>query len=442
MSRGLIIFVSVVALLFGIAVYFYFDNTELKREYIWKDDEKRKRNTVSEFYALSEFLKKQNPDAKVEIVHEFNTFANKAKNSNNAIAFVLPNNNLHNLNKKQAETLKQWVRAGNHLVYQVGHGYDAFSLAKDSFKQHQKEEEQEKNENINPKTKARCYLEYEKLTRMYGRLHNFDELKEDKKLNECANGLIAFTLPENQEIIYIPATISGVISTKSVQDKIISSAQNAEGVKIVRIKEGSGSVTGLINGKIFNYPREPRSYGWYYINDNINSFDNAYFAAYLTQGKKHIYIINNIHEDDRLKEIEPMWYKLFKKAPLLMTIILFFVIATIAYHATHLGGRKNYDDRQTRQMSVYLSALGQLIWRSNGIYELLSQWQTQLWQEWQRKLQGYDNIDRNTQINLIHQSTGAAKMDIALWLAPLPTTINHKDLLRYLRAYQRIRKPK
>ncbi|MBR6026293.1 MAG: hypothetical protein IK065_01665 [Neisseriaceae bacterium] len=433
MSRGVVIFWSIFAILISVAVYLYFENTEVRQQYVWEDDEENKRLTVSEFYALSEFLKKQNPDAKVEIVHEFKSFANKAKNDNNAIAFLLPNNTL---NTKQGEFVKQWVNKGNHLVYQIGHGRDVFDLAKDTWKKEEKEQE-----NINPQTKARCHQEYEKLTRLYGKLYDYEDMKEESKLNECANNLITFTLPENQDKIYIPSNISGKITTTHVANKIISSGENAEGVKIVRIKEGSGSVTALIDIKIFNYPRDPKPFAWY-LKDSINSFDNAYLAAYLTQGKKHIYIINSTNENNLLQEIEPMWYKLFKKAPLLMTIILFFVIATIVYHATHLGGRKNYDNRQTRQISVYLSALGQLIWRNNGTYELLTQWQTQLWQEWQMKLQGYDNIDSNTQINLIHKLTGAAKMDIALWLNPLPTTINHKDLLRYLRAYQRIRKPK
>ncbi|MBR5675429.1 MAG: hypothetical protein IKX14_03190 [Neisseriaceae bacterium] len=250
-----------------------------------------------------------------------------------------------------------------------------------------------------------------------------------------------FVLPENNQPIFIlekPIEELKNIGGFDIRQtpNIISYAQTADNiVTLVRVKKGKGTITVVGTYEIFSHPIEPTKTD----KIHINRFDNAYFAAYLSQGKSAIYLMSPKNDKQNNKKDKlPLWLQLFIKHPLPATLFALLMILTVWQQIKRLGGTRRYNQTKERQISAHFTAQGRLITHNKEEYALLCEWQDELLQEWQRKF-GTVAATRQAAV-LIGKKLNVAADDIELWLHPIPQNLRAGDLLRFVRSHQQLRK--
>lgn len=425
----------------------------------WRDDTLTKTFTESPYYGLSVFLKKLYPQTELRILPTFSEFG-QADGTDNAVIFVADANNADEATQKM---LLDWVAAGNHLVLSADVYGDEklfpqlnLTLERNEPSAEDKAEAERMHgkqhlrwplfdirdkrlaKNIPPAIQTRCQQVWAAIEQNYSDmlLKNSSE-ERTEFLQECRLGLAALALPQAPERpLYLFSTAyrqDFVFHPEHAAVPVLMQAQSVYGTTLVRIPYGDGTITLSNNGDIFAHPGNPSR-----LNADITRFDNAYLAAYLAQGKSRIFILNSL-ENRPSPNLLPFWAQLVKKEPLLSVVSFLLLVSIIWHQAKRLGGKRRYDARAERQLIAHFAAQGQFVWRMGEQRAVLDQFQQELWQEWQRKLAGYTFSNQSQKINLLHRITSVSKADIALWLQPIPATVRRRDLLRYLRAHQRIR---
>ncbi|MDO5687563.1 MAG: DUF4350 domain-containing protein [Neisseria sp.] len=429
--------------------------TESRRQ--WQDDASRQAWRYSRYYGLSVFLEKLYPKAKVRILHDFSEFTAQEP-THNAVMFIAETDSS---SEATQQALLDWVAQGNHTVISpyLYEGRSIFAelnlplLPVRPSKEDEAVAEQEKilphqvrdrrlEAKVRPQVQAACTRHTAEMMRLYPDLIDIRDTQppspKDLLHHRCALVTSVLRLPEQAGRDYFLFDDTGyanwVFDTSAPASPIIMQADNAYGTSLVQVRHGAGSIT-LSNGSdLFAHPEAPTNLSA----AHLNRFDNAYLAAYLAQDKPQIFILNSLQNRDA-PSLLPFWAQLIKKEPLLAAIILLLLASIIWHQALRLGGKRRYDERQERPLLAHFVAQGQLIGRMREQHALLAGLQQELWQDWQRKLSGYRFGSAAQKIDLIHRLTGIAKSDVALWLQPLPETVRRRDLLRYLRAHQRIR---
>ena len=425
--------IAISAILFGIVAYIYKDATT---EYIWKDNTANMKNNQAGYYALSKFLQKQAAPTKMIHISSMKKFEKYKKQKNNAILFV-GNGNFSNkhFSNSNLDILLKWVEDGNHLYIKES----KYLNEKLNIKFNNFPVKKQKNQYI----QAACEKKYNQLKQQYS--GKFPKFMPNDYMENCSLNLSIFRLPENQQDIFILETpieklkhIGGFDISKT--PNVISTAKTADDiVTVVRIKKGKGTITVVGTYELFAHPEEPTNIKAIHL----NSFDNAYFAAYLAQGKSVIYSMspkNNDKKNDEFEKNLPLWWQLLKKYPLPVTLFVLMIIAAVWQYARRLGGTRRYQNLAEKQITAHFAAQGRLIAHQNEHYALLCEWQNTLLQEWQQKFGRFSQHNPRQNAVLIAKQLGVSPNDVEMWLHPIPDNLRPNDILRFVRSHQQLRK--
>lgn len=432
MNKRIFTFIFIILLIIGlIGAFFVYRYNKATTEYYWKDNTSTQKYEKAGYFALSKFLQKQYKDTPVLYVKSMKQFEKMTAKNNNALLFVGSSRlSDRSFSDKNTDDLIKWVEKGNHLYIkesqyinkQLGLKFNNFPVKK------------LENKDI----KNACQKEYDDLQQYNSQFKGF--MPKDFVKN-CATNLSIFRLPENNQNIFILETpieelkhIGGFDIRQT--PNIISYAQTADNiVTLVRVKKGKGTITVVGTYEILSHPEKPIDAD----KIHINRFDNAYFAAYLSQGKSAIYLMSPKGEKQTNKKDKwPLWLQLFIKHPLPATLFALLMIFAIWQQIKRLGGTRQYDDKKERQISAHFAAQGRLIAHNKEEYALLCEWQNELQNEWQRRF-GAMSATRQTAV-LLAKKLNVAADDIELWLHPIPKNLRTNDLLRFVRSHQRLRK--
>lgn len=457
-ARPLLILLGIAAVIVTIAAIIIAPQIIKEPYRTWRDDALVKTFTESPYYGLSVFLKKLYPQTELRILPTLSEFE-QADTTDNAVLFVV---DADNTDEATQQLLLDWVSAGNHLVlsantYRNEELFPELKLplsrvepsAEDKAEAERTHSEQKPGrplhirdkrlaKDVTPATHARCQQAWAVMEQQYSDLLPKNSSEERTEfLQECGLGLASLSLPQAAEQpFYLLSTTyfqDYVFNTENTKTPMLMQAKNSYGTTLVRVPYGDGTITLSNSEDIFAHPQMPTRFS-----ADITRFDNAYLAAYLAQGKSQIFILNSL-KGRQAPSLLPLWAQLIKKEPLLSAVLILLLISIIWHQAKRLGGKRRYDARAERQLIAHFAAQGQFVWRMGQQRAVLDQFQQELWQEWQRKLAGYTFSNQSQKINLLHRITSVSKADIALWLQPIPETVRRRDLLRYLRAHQRIR---
>ncbi|MBP3221876.1 MAG: hypothetical protein J6M43_07560 [Neisseriaceae bacterium] len=441
MNKRILSFVFIVLVIIGLmAAWFVYQYNHATTEYYWRDKTQAMKNSKAGYYALYTFLQKQHKDTPILYVKSMQQFEKfSQKNKNNAILLVgTANNGRDDFSNENTDILFKWVEKGNHLyIRQNKYINQKLGLEFKSVPEIKKKFPVKTTEN--KEIQAACQQEYNALQqyKKFGYSVNNDFVKN------CANNLSMMVLPENNQSIFILETDIQKIDEKNLWGFDISKTPNIISVAkypndiatIVRVKKGKGTITVTGTYEIWDHPKEPTATQ----HIHLNRFDNAYFAAYLTQGKSNIYMMspkggskNNI--DKQL----PFWLQLLKKYPLPMTLFVLLMILAIWQQIKRLGGKRQLDEKNSRPISAHFTAQGRLIAHNKEEYALLCEWQQELHNQWQRQF-GKMPATRQTAV-LLAKRLNVAADDIELWLHPIPQNLRANDVLRFVRSHQQLRK--
>ena len=437
MNKRILSFVVIVLVIIGlIAAWFVYQYNHAETEYYWRDKTEAMKNNKAGYYALSQFLQKQHKNTPVLYVKSMKQFEKfSQKNKNNAILLVGSANNRGDFGNDNVDILFKWVEEGNHLFIKNNYYIEQkLGLKSDNFSV---------KKTVNKDIQAACLKEYHKLQQYEDKFKNF--IPENFVVN-CSANLSILTLPENQQNIFILETpikdleyfgeYLGGFDIRQTPN-IISVAKTADDIAtIVRVKKGKGTITVTGTYEIWNHPEKPIDAE----KIHLNRFDNAYFAAYLTQGKSNIYFMSpkGGNKKSGLNKNFPAWLQLLQKYPLPTILFALLVMLAIWQQIKRLGGKRRLDERNTRPISAHFAAQGRLIAHNKEEYALLCEWRNELLQEWQRKF-GTVSATRQTAV-LLAKKLNVAADDIELWLHPIPQNLRTGDLLRFVRSHQRLRK--
>ena len=432
MNKRIFTFVFIILVLIGLIVaFFVYRYNNATTEYYWKDNTATQRHEKAGYFALSKFLQKQYKNTPVLYVKSMKQFKKMTDKKNNALLFVgtgwLDNRSFSNQN---LDDLMKWVENGNHLyIKESNYLNEKLGLKFNNFPVKKLE---------NKDIQAACKKEYNDLQQYNSKFKGF--MPKDFMQN-CNTNLSIFRLPENNNNIFIlekPIEELKNIGGFDIRQtpNIISYAQTADNiVTLVRVKKGKGTITVVGTYEIFSHPIEPTKTD----KIHINRFDNAYFAAYLSQGKSAIYLMSPKNDKQNNKKDKlPLWLQLFIKHPLPATLFALLMILTVWQQIKRLGGTRRYNQTKERQISAHFTAQGRLITHNKEEYALLCEWQDELLQEWQRKF-GTVAATRQAAV-LIGKKLNVAADDIELWLHPIPQNLRAGDLLRFVRSHQQLRK--
>lgn len=432
MNKRIFTFVFIILVIIGlIAAFFVYRYNNATTEYYWKDNTATQRHEKAGYFALSKFLQKQYKNTPVLYVKSMKQFKKMTDKKNNALLFVgtgwLDNRSFSNQN---LDELMKWVENGNHLyIKESNYLNEKLGLKFNNFPVKKLE---------NKDIQAACKKEYNDLQQYNSKFKGF--MPKDF-IQNCNTNLSIFVLPENNNNIFILETPIEELKNIGGFDirqtpNIISYAQTADNiVTLVRVKKGKGTITVVGTYEILSHPIEPTKTD----KIHINRFDNAYFAAYLSQGKSAIYLMSPKNDKQNNKKDKlPLWLQLFIKHPLPATLFALLMILTIWQQIKRLGGTRRYNQTKERQISAHFTAQGRLITHNKEEYALLCEWQDELLQEWQRKF-GTVAATRQAAV-LIGKKLNVAADDIELWLHPIPQNLRAGDLLRFVRSHQQLRK--
>ena len=432
MNKRIFTFIFIILLIIGlIGAFFVYRYNNATTEYYWKDNTRSQKNEKAGYFALSKFLQKQYKDTPVLYVKSMKQFEKMTAKNNNALLFVgtslYSNRSFSNQN---LDELMKWVENGNHLyIKESNYLNEKLGLKFNNFPVKKLENKDIKNA---------CKKEYNDLQQYNSKFKGF--MPKDFMQN-CNTNLSIFRLPENNQPIFILETPIEELKNIGGFDirqtpNIISYAQTADNiVTLVRVKKGKGTITIVGTYEIFSHPIEPTKTD----KIHINRFDNAYFAAYLSQGKSAIYLMSPKNDKQNNKKDKlPLWLQLFIKHPLPATLFALLMILTVWQQIKRLGGTRRYNQTKERQISAHFTAQGRLITHNKEEYALLCEWQDELLQEWQRKF-GTVAATRQAAV-LIGKKLNVAADDIELWLHPIPQNLRAGDLLRFVRSHQQLRK--
>ncbi|MBR5941232.1 MAG: hypothetical protein IKZ88_08220 [Neisseriaceae bacterium] len=433
MNKRIFTFIFIILVLIGlIAAFFVYRYNKATTEYYWKDNTATQRHEKAGYFALSKFLQKQYKNTPVLYVKSMKQFKKMTDKKNNALLFVgtgwLENN--RSFSNQNLDELMKWVENGNHLyIKESNYLNEKLGLKFNNFPVKKLE---------NKDIQAACKKEYNDLQQYTSKFKGF--IPKDFMQN-CNTNLSIFRLPENNQPIFILETPIEELKNIGGFDirqtpNIISYAQTADNiVTLVRVKKGKGTITVVGTYEIFSHPIEPTKTD----KIHINRFDNAYFAAYLSQGKSAIYLMSPKNDKQNNKKDKlPLWLQLFIKHPLPATLFALLMILTVWQQIKRLGGTRRYNQTKERQISAHFTAQGRLITHNKEEYALLGEWQDELLQEWQRKF-GTVAATRQAAV-LIGKKLNVAADDIELWLHPIPQNLRAGDLLRFVRSHQQLRK--
>ena len=432
MNKRIFTFIFIILLIIGlIGAFFVYRYNNATTEYYWKDNTRSQKNEKAGYFALSKFLQKQYKDTPVLYVKSMKQFEKMTAKNNNALLFIgtslYSNRSFSNQN---IDDLIKWVEKGNHLyIKESKYLNEKLGLKFNNFEVLNK---------TNNDIKNACQKEYDDLQQYTSKFKGF--MPKDF-IKNCATNLSIFRLPENNQLIFILETpieelkhIGGFDIRQT--PNIIAKAQTADDiVTLVRVKKGKGTITVVGTYEIFSHPEKPIDAD----KIHINRFDNAYFAAYLSQGKSTIYLMSPKGEKQTTKKDKlPLWLQLFIKHPLPATLFALLMILAIWQQIKRLGGTRRYHNKKERQISAHFAAQGRLISHNKEEYALLCEWRNELLQEWQRKF-GTVSATRQTAV-LLGKKLNVAADDIELWLHPIPQNLRTGDLLRFVRSHQQLRK--
>ena len=433
MNKRIFTFVFIILVIIGlIAAFFVYRYNKATTEYYWKDNTATQRHEKAGYFALSKFLQKQYKNTPVLYVKSMKQFKKMTDKNNNALLFVgtgwLENN--RSFSNQNLDELMKWVENGNHLyIKESNYLNEKLGLKFNNFPVKKLENKDIKNA---------CKKEYNDLQQYNSKFKGF--MPKDF-IQNCSTNLSIFVLPENNQPIFIlekPIEELKNIGGFDIRQtpNIISYAQTADNiVTLVRVKKGKGTITVVGTYEIFSHPIEPTKTD----KIHINRFDNAYFAAYLSQGKSAIYLMSPKNDKQNNKKDKlPLWLQLFIKHPLPATLFALLMILTVWQQIKRLGGTRRYNQTKERQISAHFTAQGRLITHNKEEYALLCEWQDELLQEWQRKF-GTVAATRQAAV-LIGKKLNVAADDIELWLHPIPQNLRAGDLLRFVRSHQQLRK--
>lgn len=434
MNKRILSFVVIVLVIIGlIAAWFVYQYNHAETEYYWRDKTEAMKNNKAGYYALSQFLQKQHKNTPVLYVKSMKQFEKfSQKNKNNAILLVgSVAFNRSDFNDDNMDILFKWVEDGNHLYIKqnkyinqkLGLEFNNFPVKK----------------TVNQDIQAACKDEYFSLQQYENK---FKKFMSKQFIEHCSSNLSIFRLPENQQNIFIlekPIKELEHIDGFDIRQtpNVISVAKTADDIAtIVRVKKGKGTITVTGTYEIWNHPEKPIDAE----KIHLNRFDNAYFAAYLTQDKSNIYLMSpkSGNKNSGLDKNFPAWLQLLQKYPLPTILFALLVMLAIWQQIKRLGGKRRLDERNTRPISAHFAAQGRLIAHNKEEYALLCEWRNELLQEWQRKF-GTVSATRQTAV-LLAKKLNVAADDIELWLHPIPQNLRTGDLLRFVRSHQRLRK--
>ena len=401
-------------------------------QYVWQDNTRNMRHQQAGYYALSKFLSQHIAPKKVLYISnmkKFNQYRQKEKNA--LLLMGEAQNGYQSLSKRHIDSLLQWVEEGNHLLIKenqyinqkLGIKFNNFPVKKQ----------------VNKNIQAACTQEYNTLKQQY--IDKFPKFLPSDFIAHCSSNLSIFRLPENKQDIFLLETpieelkhIGGFDIRQT--PNIISVAYTADNIPtIVRVKKGQGSITVVGTYEIFAHPERPTKSRAIHL----NRFDNAYFAAYLAQEKSVVYLMSP-PQQPAPKIALPLWVQWFKEQPLLSTLFVLLIVACVWQYARRLGGKRRYDTRQERQQMAHFAAQGRLITHQNEQYATLCEWQKERLQLWQRKLGQFSHTGKRQTAVLIAKQIGVRPDEVALWLEPIPQNLRGRDLLRYIRSHQQLRK--
>lgn len=442
MNKRILSFVVIVLVIIGlIAAWFVYQYNHAETEYYWNDKTEAMKNNKAGYYALSQFLQKQHKNTPVLYVKSMKQFEKfSQKNKNNAILLVGSANNRGDFGNDNIDILFKWVEEGNHLyIRQNKYINQKLGLEFKSVPEIKKNFPVKTTEN--KEIQAACQQEYNSLQQY----KKFGYSVDNDFVKNCSNNLSMMVLPENNQPIFILETDIQKIDEKNLwgfdiskTPNIISAAKYPNDIAtIVRVKKGKGTITVTGTYEIWNHPEKPIDAE----KIHLNRFDNAYFAAYLTQDKSNIYFMSpkGGNKKSGLDKNFPAWLQLLQKYPLPTILFALLVMLAIWQQIKRLGGKRRLDERNTRPISAHFAAQGRLIAHNNKEeYALLCEWRNELLQEWQRKF-GTVSATRQTAV-LLAKKLNVAADDIELWLSPIPQNLRTGDLLRFVRSHQQLRK--
>ena len=286
MNKRIFTFIFIILVIIGlIAAFFVYRYNNATTEYYWKDNTATQRHEKAGYFALSKFLQKQYKNTPVLYVKSMKQFKKMTDKKNNALLFVgtgwLENN--RSFSNQNLDELMKWVENGNHLyIKESNYLNEKLGLKFNNFPVKKLE---------NKDIQAACKKEFDHLQQYNSKFKGF--MPKDFMQN-CNTNLSIFRLPENNQPIFILETPIEELKNIGGFDirqtpNIISYAQTADNiVTLVRVRKGKGTITVVGTYEIFSHPIEPTKTD----KIHINRFDNAYFAAYLSQGKSAIYLMS------------------------------------------------------------------------------------------------------------------------------------------------------
>ena len=445
LGLGTKIFLGVLVLILVVMAF----GLERKTKSNWIQNEQNwSLDAHGNLYALHRFYEQQFPSTDQKAWHTWGENEPKFQHQTNHLLFL---NQSEWMTQDQFQQLLNWVSKGNHVVMALPQGprldTDEYEFDDEDITNFSKTQwanveqwagltwtdQRKKNTQIpSLAIKNSCQNWVQDALKATQITH--PEVNEDGKFGEvrqiwCGQYLNQITLPEGKSIQLLPRSERGF----HIQSKnLIWQGQSQNGSHIARFKQGQGSIVLVNDMQVFGIPVDPRS-----MQTDLNRFDHAYLASYLAQDKQAIWFVDNIMPPKR--GTTPLWKKMWQFSPWACALLLLGIVLFVWHHAYRVGSIVALNNHEQRQLQHFFHAQGEFLYRRQQRQQALHQLQQQLWLQWQKRIPNLSVLKRPEQLAAVQKIVQAHENDLALWLAPIPSTITPEQWQHYLQAHQNIR---